>query len=265
MLRVRTEGLRIAFARDTFIDRQLLAFPTEEARALEITGERVERQSVHFDLGVWRLDAPQHPDEDDALSEIRLESLIAALAGARADEWVPMPDGDPLRTIRLELTPSQERRSDYALQLHEGCVVVLDARAARVSASTCTRLSADVLHDDALKFWIETARSIEVTEGGTTTRFERDGEVLATADDDSGPARERLEAMTALRSTGMVPGDPPGARVGTLRVLPRSGAAFDVHYGETWARIDGAQWYYALALPKKEYEPPEEEADEPTE
>ncbi len=258
MLRVRTEGLRIAFARDTFVDRQLLEFPTEDARAIEITGPRVERQSVHFDLGVWRLDAPQHPDEDDALSEIRLESLVAALAGARADAWVPMPEGEPLRTIRLELTPSQERRSDYVLALHEGCVVVLDERAATVSPSTCRRLSTDVLHDDALEFWIETARSIEVQEGGTTTRFERDGEVLASTAEDSGPARERLAALSALRSTALVPGDPPGARRGTLRILPRTGAAFDVHYGQTWARIDGARWYYALARPKKEDEAPED-------
>jgi hypothetical protein len=263
MLRVRTPDLVLAFARDTFVDRQLLAFPTEEAIAIEITGPRVERQSVHFDMGVWRLDAPTHPDEDNALSEIRLESLVAALAGLRAEAWVAAPGGDPLRTIRIELTPSQERRGEHVVALHEGCVVALGDRAAQVSASACRRLGTDLLHDDPLKFWIESARSIEVGEDGSTVRFERDGEVLATADDGAGPARERLTALSALRATAMVPGDPSGARRGTLRVLPRSGAAFDVHYGDAWARIDGADWHYALALPKKDAEEEEDEATEP--
>ena len=269
MLRVRTPDLLLAFARDTFIDRQLLAFPTEEAIAIEITGERVERQSVHFDMGVWRLDAPAHPDEDNALSEIRLESLVAALAGLRADAWVAAPEGDPLRTIRIELTPSQERRGEHVVALYEGCVVALrdhagagpGDRAAEVSASACRRLGTDLLHDDPLKFWIESARSVEVEEGGSTVRFERDGEVLATADEGAGPARERLTALSALRATAMVPGDPSGPRRGTLRVLPKSGAAFDVHYGDAWARIDGADWHYALALPKKDDDA--EDEDEP--
>jgi hypothetical protein len=127
----------------------------------------------------------------------------------------------------------------------------------------CRRLGADVLHDDAVKFWIETARSVEVEEGGATVRFERDGDVLATADDEAGPARERLDALSALRSTAMIPGDPPGARRGTLRILPRGGAAFDVDYGETWAKLASADWYYALALPREDEDEDEDDVPVP--
>jgi len=63
----------------TFAERRLMAIDPGEARALEIlpgSGEGV-RQSVRLDLGVWRLDAPNHPDGNGALDEVRLETLLA--------------------------------------------------------------------------------------------------------------------------------------------------------------------------------------------
>ena len=248
-LKVRTDDVALVFDRDTFVARQLAPFSTEDARAIEITGEGRQRQSVHFDMGVWRLDAPGHPDGDDALSEIRLEDLLAAVAGARAEAWVGMPSGAPLRTIRVELTPTRDRDSEVVVALHEGCVAVVGERAGQLSESVCRRLGRDLLHDDAVKYWIETARAIEVREGGTTTKFRREEEALVSDDDDA-EARARLDTLSAMRSVALVSGDPPGAALGTLRVLPAKGAAFEVQYAEAWAQIDGVGWFYRLETPE---------------
>jgi hypothetical protein len=238
-LKVRTDDVAVVFDRGTFAQRQLATFSTEDARAIEITGENRQRQSVHFDMGVWRLDAPAHPDGDDALSEVRLEDLLAAMAGARAEAWVEMPSGAPERTIRVELTPTREREGEVVLALHEGCVAVVGERAGRLWESVCRRLGRDLLHDDAVKYWIETARSIEVTEGGATTAFRREEEALVSDDE--------VDALSALRSEALASGSPGTAQLGTLRILPNKGAAFAVHYGQNWAQIDGASWFYRLA------------------
>ena len=249
VLKVRTEDVPLVFDRNTFAARQLAAFSTEDARAIEITAQGRQRQSVHFDMGVWRLDAPGHPDGDDALSEIRLEDLLAAVAGARAEAWVGIPSDPPLRMIRVELTPTRDRDDEVVVALHDGCVAVVEQRAGQLSESVCRRLGRDLLHDDAVKYWIETARSIEVAEGGTTTTFRREDEALISEGDDAN-ARARLHALSALRSQALVSGEPGGGKLGTLRVLPAKGAAFEVHYGETWARIDDAGWFYRLAQPE---------------
>lgn len=247
VLRARTDAL-LAFDPETFADRTLVRFDAGDARAVEILpaqGSSTVRQSAHFDLGVWRLDAPEHPEGDEALSELALEQLLAVAGNLRAQQWVPMPTEPPLREIRLELTPQRGRETERTIRLHPGCVGVVDGRAARLSEGDCEALSSTLLHTDPIEAWIRSARALEVTTDGDTVRLVPQGE--AWVRDDGGPvgtSLDRLAAWASERVEGLGRGDPPSEPVGSLRVLPRSGPPFVVEMGEHWARIVGSNWYY---------------------
>jgi hypothetical protein len=251
VLRVREPSLRPGFDLDTFAPRTIIDLPAGEARAIEIlpgpTGATA-RQSAHLDLGVWRLDAPQHPDGDDALSEVALEGLLAAFSSARAQAWVPAPATRAERIIRVERTPRRGTSNELLMRLHPGCIATVDGRAAQLPQSTCEMLRSDLLHDDPLRHWIETARTLELEADGQTTRLRRERGTLQRTDGQAvSPAvHAELQRLSQLRATAIRQGPPPGEPSLRLRVLPRSGPAFVVEVGEHWAKLEHEDWHYAL-------------------
>ncbi|HVH99128.1 MAG TPA: DUF4340 domain-containing protein, partial [Enhygromyxa sp.] len=94
-LRVLGEVPRnLVFDAETFVERRLIEIGAGEVRALEILPPSEDprsttvRQSVHADMGVWELDAPTHPDDSGAINQDRLETVLWALQGLRAEAWV---------------------------------------------------------------------------------------------------------------------------------------------------------------------------------
>ncbi|MEM6991120.1 MAG: hypothetical protein AAF721_11500 [Myxococcota bacterium] len=259
LLRVRTELPALPVSAERFSDRRVVAsLSVDDVRAVEIlpgptlaSDARTRRQSAHFDLGVWRLDAPEHPDGDDALDTTRLDALIAGVAGLRAAAWTSPPREDPLRIVRLEQVARSGLPDTVEVALHPGCIaVVAGRRAAEISESACRRLSADLLFDDPLSAWIDHAAALEVTQtGGATLALERVGGAWARADGVAmGTLLETLGAMQGWRAEALrqTAGDDTAddeARF-TLRVRPRQGAAFEVAVGETWAQVRGADFRY---------------------
>ena len=235
---------------ETFTPRKLLEVAVEDVRAVELlpgpAGDSV-RQAAHFDLGVWRLDAPRHPDGDAALNETALEGLLATVSSLRAESFERPPASAPQRTIRVEMTPRRGQAAQAAIELHPGCVAVVDDKAATLSEAACTRLQGDLLHDDPLEYWVQTARSIEIDEGDLQVRLKRDQEALLASEGDGEAALARLQSLAAARVEGLEAGEPPGAPEGSLRILPASGSAFFVDYGPGWAAVRGADWFYRMS------------------
>lgn len=230
----------------SFAEHELLAFQTHEVRAIEIVpGRHGVRQGAHFDLGIWRLDAPEHPLGDRALDETALETMLATLAGVRAQSSASMPTSEPLRTIRVELTPVRGRAADATLALHEDCVAVVQGRAATLGDATCARLGEDLLYDDPFQHWLSTARSVQVRQDELDVRLEREDEQwIASEPEGETEARAVLDDLAARRVTELRQGEPPTEPTGTVRILPNAGTAFVVHYGAGWARIEGPTWHY---------------------
>src|SRR5690606_13076400 len=125
--RVRTPELALSLDAAEFETRALLSLMPDEVLAVELTEHEAGaslRQSAHLDLGVWRLDAPEHPDGDAALSELALEDLLAALGSLRVESWTAIPGTTPERELRFELRPRHGRPSHVELALHPDCIVV---------------------------------------------------------------------------------------------------------------------------------------------
>lgn len=261
LLRLLTAGVRLATDVETFADRDLLRLAVDDVRALEIIAEGRPRQSVHFDLGVWRLDAPAHPEGDAALSDVLLGEVLAAASSVRVQSWVPRPPGPPLRTLRLEQVPEAGRDTVLVLALWpdpedaQGCIAALGEQAGRLTGSVCDRLQQDLLHTDPVKFWLDTARSIEVTVDGHTSRFERTVEGLVG----EGPeveadmqrlralAQRRLQSLEALPEDASEDADPQDEAAWTLRVLPKQGERITATVGRDVVSLDGLRWRYRLA------------------
>lgn len=252
ILRLRGPVPPLAFDVDTFAERRLLSLPSEDVRAIEVfpgtDAATVVRQSVHFDLGIWRLDAPSHPQGDAALDELRLETLLSTLAGLRADAWVSLPPGaQPLRRLRVERIPKRGQDLSLEIALFDACVVVVDEqRPARVSSGTCDTLKQDLLVELPLERALLDARRLELTRGAETLRLQRQGG--AWVDDTRGPVAdaqawlaERSMIATPVLHTGPVPSDPAWS----LRVLPQQGTAYVFEGGTGWLRIAGQPWWYA--------------------
>ena len=245
----RPLGADVAFTRETFAERRLMASEPGEARALEIlpgSGEGV-RQSVRLDLGVWRLDAPNHPDGNGALDEVRLETLLATLGSARAEAWTEVPAEAPLRTLRVERAPARERASELALELYPECVARVPGqpRAARLAGEVCSILAGDLLYDDPLRFWIGRARLVEVERGGER-RTLRAGPGGWT-EEGGGEVEPDLAAWDAWRARGIRRGTPTGATIERLRIHRTTGAVVVAERGEGWLRVAGSEWYYVAA------------------
>jgi len=256
-----------AFVAETFADRRLVELDPGQAQAIEIAGRDVVRQSVHLDLGVWRLDAPLHPEGDAMLDELALEELLATLAGARAQEWTELPGGAPERVIRVERAQVRGQDGDVELQLWpargDTCVVqVGQGRAARVGEATCSALGRDLLLPAPLAHVFDDARAIVLHDGDDELRLVReDGRWLREDGSAPGRERERFTAWSLLRTQALRPGDPRGTPVATLDVQPTLGEPYTLEVGDGWARVVGQEWFYVLALAPEDDEPLDDDAD----
>lgn len=249
----RQEPLALAFSRETFAERKLLSFGTGDVRELEILPGRASdgvRQSVRLDLGVWRLDAPVHPDGAAALDEVRLEAMLAALQGARAEAWTDRPVTAPVRTIRIERTGSEA----LALDLHADCVghVPGQPRAALLPPSTCAALGDDLLYNDPLRFWLGQARRVELSAGTATATAARESIEEANWAGSGDPALlAELGGWDAFRAARLVQGEPRGATATTAKIQRPGRPTVAVDVGPTiegapaWVRLRAADWYYA--------------------
>lgn len=251
----RAEPLELAFSRETFADRRLLSFGSGEVRELEVLpgpASAEVRQSVRLDLGVWRLDAPDHPDGAAALDEVRLEAMLAALQGARAEAWTGPPATAPLRTLRVERTGGEA----LSLELYAGCVAHVpgQSQAAALAAASCEALADDLLYRDPLRFWLGQARRVELAAGGRSASALRDAEGAWVPSGDPALLAE-LPAWEEFRATRLVRGEPRGAAALTAKIHRPGAPTITVDVGPivegapAWARLRGSEWYYAGAGP----------------
>lgn len=268
---VRGKGLpALAFDLDAFTERRLTDVRADEVRAIELlpgpAGPQVVRQSLHFDLGIWRLDAPVHPEGDAALDSLRLEALLATAGALRAEAWVDdAADVAAERRLRIERVPRRGQDPALELELLPGCLVrVAGQRPGRLSEGACETLRQDLLVDVPLQRPLDLARKLEVTrDGGPPERLERKG--AAWVDEDGGPATKTnawLARLHERRATALVQGPPAGAPAWQLRVLPAEGTAFVLEGADAWARVEGQEWHYRLADATEEPEDHDEAAAE---
>jgi hypothetical protein len=256
VVHVRSKGLpALAFDLDAFAERRLTEVRSEDVRALEVlpgpAGPAVVRQSLSFDLGVWRLDAPAHPEGDAALDSLRLEALLGAVGGLRAEAWVDAAaDVAAERRIRVERVPRRGQAPVLEIELLPDCVVrVSGQRPGRIGEGACEALRQDLLVEQPLLRPIDIARGLEVSQGGGTTRLDRRGGTWVDAQGSPVLALNAwLQRLSERRATALVSGsDPPGPRTWQLRVLPAEGTAFVFEGGPAWVRVAGQGWYYRLA------------------
>lgn len=253
----------LAFTKETFADRRLLSFEAGEVRGLELlpgpTSDRV-RQSVRLDLGVWRLDAPLHPDGVAVLDEVRLEATLAALQSLRAEAWTPVPPTAAMRTLRVERLRAGKDDAALAVDLYAPadpadpqCVAHVPGlpQAARLAAETCAALQDDLLYNDPLRFWLGQARSAQLTAagGGASAMLRREGDAWTVESGDASLI-EQLPGWAAFRSAGLRSGEPRGAAVMEAKIWRSGAAAVRVELGPVidgapaWVRLVGQPWYY---------------------
>lgn len=230
----------------TFAERILLAVDSLDVRSLEFVGPEVARQSVHFDFGVWRLDTPEHPDGDGALSDLALEALLATLASLRVERWVEVPSEAPIRTLVLDRFPVQDQPVRETVRLYRGCVAAVDDRAGVLPKSACQHLGADWIHGDPVVDWAQTARRIEMLQVGheRPTTWRRVGSALVVEDHDNTWARGSFETLSSVTDARLRSGTVSTPALGTLRILPARGPAFTATFGEHWLQLDGVDWHY---------------------
>jgi hypothetical protein len=262
----------LAFDAETFAARRLIEAGAGEVRELEILAGEAEgavRQSVEQDMGVWRLDAPEHVDESGgALDEVRLETLLAILSSLRAEVWREPSSEPSLRRFQLDLVPEQGPRRTIALSLYPDCVVEIDGRWAAIAAADCAVLGEDLLFDDPLRLWIDGARSMEIIPGVPKPEVRSDKTFLRRQHGrfekvDGSEADEatqtRLQSWIDWRSAGLRSGDPPTPIEWSVDI--RRNQLPDVHaeIGRGWVRLRGADWYYVEreAKPVEQPEPTE--------
>lgn len=264
-LRVVGSPPELAFGRETFADRRLLSLRADEVRSLEILpggGTSGVRQSVRLDLGVWRLDAPAHPDGVAVLDEVRLESMIAALQSLRAEAWTDVPGAAPLRSIRVERTRSGPAGAgELALDLYDGCIGHLPGQrqAAQLGASACEALADDLLYNDPLRFWLGQARSLQLTDLGAPDEravlLRRNDSDEWTVESGDAALSAELAQWDGFRSAGIRSGEPRGAPAFQAKIWRSGTAAIRVDLGPVvdgtpaWVRLAGSPWYYPAATP----------------
>lgn len=255
LLRLLTAGVTLATDVGTFADRDLLRLVVDDIRALEVLAEGRPRQSVHFDLGVWRLDAPVHPEGDAALSDVLLGEVLAAASSVRVQSWVPRPAALPVRTLRVEQVPEAGQDTVLVLALWpdpddpQGCIAAVGEQAGRLSSTACRRLQQDVLHTDPVQFWLDTARSIEVTVDGHTSRFERTPEGLVGEGPEVETDMQRLRTLAQRRVLNLevLPGGADDEQPAwSIRVLPKRGERITATVGADVVTLDGSSWRYRL-------------------
>ena len=278
-LRVVGTPPELAFSRETFADRKLLSFESGELRSLELlpgASSGGVRQSVRLDLGVWRLDAPTHPDGAAVLDEVRLEAVLAALQGLRAEAWTPAPTSAPARVLRIERgRGGSGDEGSLGVELHLPhpeqpalCVAHVPGQpqAARLSESTCATLQDDLLYNDPLRYWLTQARSVQVTDRGgaeRTAMLRREGPATgegASWSVESGDTTllAELPRWVTFRSAGLRIGEPRGATAIEAKIWRSGAAAIRVDLGPivdgapAWVRLGGSPWYYLAGPPEPE-------------
>ena len=239
----------LVFDPETFTDRSLVTASVDDVRAVEVLpgpGGQTLRQSAHFDLGVWRLDAPLHPATDAALDEDSLQALMAAALGARAVQWLDDADVPAERIVRLELTPTRDRPSTIDLSVGPDCRVVAPGRRpARVSEGTCESLAGNLLRADVGAFSLLGARRVTLTFDGQTVRLVDDEGTLVR--EDEAPLSDAADVLARLRSfrgTQVREGAPPGEATITAEIQPLRGAAYTLTAGDGWVSVAGDAWHY---------------------
>jgi hypothetical protein len=269
LLRVLGELPRnLAFEAETFAARRLTEIGPGEVRELEILplphpdmASTIVRQSVHADMGIWELDAPEHPDDSGAVDTVRLENLLWALRGLRAEAWVTLGDATALRQIVAEVVPEQGRRHTVSATLYPDCVIAVDGqRPAAIGKAQCAALSEDLLFDNPLQFWLERSRGLELargpSEGGPAPApvfLRRRDEQFVTGEGtplDDPQLAKQLQTWLDWRSQGIRAGQPPGSVEWTLDIRRELGPAVQVDVGPGWVRIRGADWYYVERDPE---------------
>ena len=259
----------LAFTRETFADRRLLGFEAGEVRGLELLPGPASdgvRQSVRLDLGVWRLDAPAHPDGVAVLDEVRLEATLAALQSLRAEGWTPVPPTSPLRTLRVERLRAGQEDAALTVEVYAPadpadpqCVAHVPGQpqAARLAPETCAALGDDLLYNDPLRFWLGQARSAQLTAGGASAMLRREGDAWSVESGDASLI-EQLPGFAAFRSVGLRSGEPRGAAVLEAKIWRSGAAAVRVDLGPVidgapaWVRLVGQPWYYLAGPPERE-------------
>jgi hypothetical protein len=221
-------------------------------------------------MGIWELDAPEHPDDSGAVDTVRLENLLWALRGLRAEQWVDLGEAPPLRQIVAEVVPEQGRRHTVSATLYPDCVIVVDEqRPAVLAKAQCAALSEDLLFDDPLRFWLERSRGVEVARVGETSPpvfLRRRDEQFVTGEGtpvDDPQLLAQLQEWIDWRSQGLRAGEPPGAALWTLDVRRDVGTAVQVDVGAGWVRLRGADWYYVQRDPEAAPPVPVDEALDP--
>lgn len=265
----------LAFEAETFAARRLTNIGPGEVRELEILpppdiASTTVRQSVHADMGVWELDAPEHPDDSGAVDTVRLENLLWALRGLRSEQWVDLGEAPPLRHIVAEVVPEQGKRHTVSATLYPDCVIAVEGqRPAAIGKAQCAALGEDLLFDDPLRFWLERSRGVEVARVGDTTPpvfLRRRDEQFVTGEGTpiEDPAlAELLQTWIDWRSQGLRAGEPAGAVEWTLDVRREVGTPVQVDIGPGWVRLRGADWYYVLREGEAPPPVPVEEALDP--
>lgn len=240
---------------ETFTSRQLLSLASSDVRAIEILPgsetSAVVRQSAHFDLGVWRLDAPATPVGDRALDDLRLEGLLGALGALRAQRWVPVPDSAPIRTITVERIVARGQAPQIAVALYDDCVVsVGQGRAARVSAGACDALHEDLLVPMPLERAVIDATQIELRRPIDAPKplvLHRRGSTWIATDGGVATEASRWLAERSLQAVPRLRHGAPLSPVGwSLRVRPPEGAALVLEGGVDWIRWAEHDWYYLV-------------------
>ena len=247
---LRGQAPDLLFTRETFAERRLVAIEAGDARGLEILpGAGGVRQSARLDLGIWRLDAPAHPDGNGALDEVRLETMLATLGSARAESWVDPPSAPPLRVLRVERIPTRDRPAELALELFSGCVARVPGqpRAARISGEVCSILTGDLLFDDPLRFWASRARVIEVERGERRWALRPGPGGWVQEGGEGGDPAATIAAWEAWRAAGIRGGEPRGPTIERIKIHRGSGGAVTVERGAGWLRIVGSDWHYVAA------------------
>lgn len=260
----------LAFTRETFADRRLLSFEAGEVRGLELLPGPASdgvRQSVRLDLGVWRLDAPVHPDGVAVLDEVRLEATLAALQSLRAEGWTPVPPTTPWRTLRVERLRAGQQDAALVVEVYAAadpadpqCVAHVPGQpqAARLAPETCAALGDDLLYNDPLRFWLGQARSAQLTaSGGASATLRREGDAWSVESGDEALLGQ-LPGFAAFRSAGLRRGEPRGAAVLEAKIWRSGAAAVRVDLGPVidgapaWVRLVGQPWYYLAGVHERD-------------
>lgn len=259
----------LALSFDALADRQILEYSVGSVRGVEMidgTGPSRLRQAAYLDYGEWRLSAPDHPDADGALDQVRLEAFLSTLSDLRAIAWLPDSKQRPQRVIELDFVPGLQAKQGNKIELFSDCaarVVSGDrpGRLARLGSSTCQTLFGSILYADPVASVLRNATRIEVELYGPKRQIRRRS-VVATqgpgegfaAPDLSSQAQARLlarlERWSQRRALGLRSGEPIASpRVARLHLQRHQAPPMTLDIGEDWVHIHGRDWWIQTDRP----------------